>query len=76
MKVKIQEVDDRDTFKPVTVAVTFETKEEVEAINNMCWYTDSIPSMITNHKHKRIIIRNFLRLIKNKLESLTTQHHN
>lgn len=53
MKVKVIETTEVVKFKPITVAITIETKEEYDALKAMAWRNASIPQLFggSNTKH-------------------------
>ena len=46
MQVQIQEIEQKQVFKPVTVALNFENKADFDMFFNTVSYNESIPHMI------------------------------
>lgn len=47
MQVQVQEIEDKKVFKPVSVVLNFEYKEDFDMFFNMVGYDQSIPAVIS-----------------------------
>ena len=54
------ETTDTQKFKPFELVITIESKEELDALLDMCIYNESIPSMVDINN------RNFIKLFLNE----------
>lgn len=60
--MKIKRVKPASEFQPITISMTFESKEELDAIKAMVLWDVSIPKLVNNdsNSQEHIIISSFL----------------
>ena len=54
MKIKKISADTPPHFKPITISITIDTKEEYDMLVSMVGYNISIPNMFSESKHRQL----------------------
>lgn len=67
MQVQVVE-DDENTFKPIKIQITIETKEEWKALHVMTVMNASIPNLIS-HTEQKGIVEGFLNQLRKAIHS-------
>ena len=64
--MKIEKHTPTPQFKPISVTITIETEEELEALQTMSRFNVSIPELVSNREHQHII-HDFLGMIQDEI---------
>ena len=64
--MKIEKTTPRPSFQPITVQITIETQEELEALQTMSRFNVSIPELLSNEGQQEII-HDFLGMFQDTL---------
>jgi hypothetical protein len=66
--MKIQKIEPTETFQPISITITIESKAELKAIYNMILFDHSIPELVGPSNSKEyLIIQKFLHSISHVL---------
>ena len=53
--MKIVKTSPTPQFKPISISIIIETEEELEALQKMTRFNVSIPELVSDRKHQRIV---------------------
>lgn len=69
--MKIERIKTEKKFQPITISVTIESEEELEALQDMVGYDVSIPDLVNDDRNskQRQIVQSFLQSLDYQLRS-------
>lgn len=69
--MKIERIKTEKKFQPITISVTIESEEELEALQDMVVYDVSIPDLVNDDRNskQRQIVQSFLQSLDYQLRS-------